>query len=435
MNNSRVKLYKEIEADYVNAYKEIGVQFAEHNDPNMYLERVHKLKEKGALVRNKGASVATSQISGACVACTGDVESKTFFLSMHCNRNCYFCFNQNQDDYEKYIKTINNPTAEIAELAASGKVMTNIALTGGEPLLHPEETVGFFKAAHEYYPKAYTRLYTAGDVLNKSLFKQLQDAALSEIRFSIKLDDPSEIQKNTLQNIQQALEYVPHVMVEMPVIPKTGDQMRKLLHQLNSIGIFGINLLEFCFPLLRWDEFKKRGFLIKNPPFPILYDYIYAGGLPVFGSEELACDLIEFALDEKLDLSTHYCSLENKHRDEIFQRNVPYEKMLKLHALDKEDYFFKSIVVFDHDSNIVSKELQRIVSKKTLAKNIHNKTINSSTFEIDPEDGSLQFHPKYLRDLRYLDVAFYLSYNVVEELGDTYRIRELKLEPLSDLLL
>jgi len=38
-------------------------------------------------------------------------------------------------------------------------------------------------------------------------------------------------------------------MVEMPVIPGSLEEMKDLLKKLDSLGIFGINLLEFCFPL------------------------------------------------------------------------------------------------------------------------------------------------------------------------------------------
>ena len=60
-------------------------------------------------------------------------------------------------------------------------------------------------------------------------------------------------------------------MVEMPVIPGTGKAMRRLLDRLDQVGAFGINLLEFCYPMGAWDEFERRGFSVKNPPFPVLY--------------------------------------------------------------------------------------------------------------------------------------------------------------------
>jgi len=36
------------------------------------------------------------------------------------------------------------------------------------------------------------------------------------------------------------------------------------------------------------DEFRKRGFKLKTPPFRVLYDYWYAGGLRSQGAKRFA---------------------------------------------------------------------------------------------------------------------------------------------------
>ena len=84
-----------------------------------------------------------------------------------------------------------------------------------------------------------------------------------------------------------AKRHIPSVMVEMPVIPGSEQHMHKLFRAFQEVGIDGINLLEFCFPFCNWDEFSKRGFMLKNPPFEVMYDYDYSGGLAVAGSEAL----------------------------------------------------------------------------------------------------------------------------------------------------
>lgn len=55
-------------------------------------------------------------------------------------------------------------------------------------------------------------------------------------------------------------------MVEMPVIPGSGEQMKALLCELDALGVDGINLLEFCFPLANAAAFRERGFTLKYPP-------------------------------------------------------------------------------------------------------------------------------------------------------------------------
>ena len=124
--------------------------------------------------------------------------------------------------------------------------------------------------------------------------------------------------------------------------------MRSLLRALDAQGVDGINLLEFCYPLHRWDEFARRGFTIKNPPFEVLYEYEYAGALPVAGSDEACLGLLEYALDEGLGLGVHYCSLANKNIDQVLQVNRRYPLDDRLCQLEG-DGFYHVAKVFDQD--------------------------------------------------------------------------------------
>ena len=109
--------------------------------------------------------------------------------------------------------------------------------------------------------------------------------------------------------------------VEMPVVPAELERMKLLLRQLDDLGVRGINLLELCYPHRNWGDFARRGLALKNPPFEVLYDYGYAGGMAVAGSEEACLELVLFALDEGLSLGVHCCTLDNKNRDQMLQRN------------------------------------------------------------------------------------------------------------------
>ncbi|MDR1358129.1 MAG: radical SAM protein, partial [Coriobacteriales bacterium] len=294
----RVALYDTIEAEYIAGLKEQGVRFADTcTDEAAKARAIARLQERGAQLRNGGASISVNSLSSACVACTGDRGSKTFLLSLLCDRQCYFCFNPNQHDYAEQRRGLKDWQAELDAYGALNAPVSHIALTGGEPLVHAEETVRFFETVRARYPDAYTRLYTTGDRLDTNLLEALSKTQLTEIRFSIKIDDPSEALAQTLRHIALARSYIPQVMVEMPVIPGTGQEMRELLDTLDELGIFGINLLEFCYPRHNWPEFESRGFRVKNPPFPVLYEYGYAGGLPIAGSEELSLELLSYALD------------------------------------------------------------------------------------------------------------------------------------------
>jgi pyruvate formate-lyase activating enzyme-like uncharacterized protein len=410
-------LYNDIESEYITRFKREGIVFSKcHEGAGERQHLIERLRSKGAVFRNGEASIHLNRISPACIACTGAPGSKTFLLSVQCHRNCYFCFNPHQADYEKYRVDMNDWEHELDLLLETGTPMTHVALTGGEPLAHRDEMLRFFKEIRKNYPHAHTRLYTSGDLLDIPTMKALEDTGLTEIRFSVKLDDPVDLRETLLATIRQAKVSIPQVMVEMPVIPETDAEMEELLRQLDEIGIFGINLLEFGFPLHRWTEFARRGFRIKNPPFEVLYDYSYAGGLPVWGSELLALRLLDFALDESLTLGIHYCSLANKHRDQIYTMNRPYAQNNPVYHFDEDDYFLKSMVVFGADCQRVRTVFEHLPFVRYVE---------------DPTDASLQFNPRDRGFLKDVDVDLYVSYNVIEERADGPIIRELKLVPYA----
>src|SRR6185312_5039460 len=112
-----------------------------------------------------------------------------------CHRDCYFCFNKNQDDYNFYLQNKKNVNEDLQSLVEQGVQLTHLALTGGEPLLHPDETLAFFLLADRLVPDAHTRLYTAGDQINEEILQGLQDAHLNELRISIKMEDSAQKKK------------------------------------------------------------------------------------------------------------------------------------------------------------------------------------------------------------------------------------------------
>lgn len=410
-------LYDGIWADWMELMEGRGIRFEEFGDSSIRCEALRaQLMERGASFCNAGASIALGDRSDACVACTGDCLSRTFYITLSCHRKCYFCFNPNQEDYEKYLEEDYPWATDLQELIDSKMDVACIGLTGGEPLLRLDQTLDFLTRCRAAFPQAHLRLYSTGDLLTEEMCRQLADAGLDEFRFSVKLDDTKAAQERAYANMALAKPFIPEVMVEMPVIPGTFDEMANLLRRLDEIGIFGINLLEFCYPMHNWDEFEKRGFEIKNPPYPVLYDYGYAGSLPIAGSEEDCLRLMLLALDEGLSINVHYCSLENKHRSEIRQRNTVSPRRFPHHAMDPEDFFLKTVTVYGPD---------RVIAKNVL------ESVGCTSCVEDEAEGTLSFHPQWLSALAGTGLAMAYSYNVVEERDGQLLLREVEVEPLG----
>lgn len=410
--------YNEVRDTYLKTLEGKGIVFAKPNanaDKRCALRG--ELRQRGARFCNAGASIRVGWISEACVECTGNRGSETFSTTFKCHRDCYFCFNHNQADYDKFFRE-GCPWEEGLDRAShSYQSLACLGLTGGEPLLNLDDTIRFLKRARELFPDTHKRMYTSGDLLTEEGARRLRDAGLQEIRFSVKNDDPDELQERVLANMELASRYIPDVMVEMPIVPGTETEMKKLMRRFDQAGIKGMNLLEFCFPFHNWDEFARRGFEVRNPPFDVMYDYGYSGGLPIDGSEELALSLMVFALDEGLSFGMHYCSLDNKHRSEMRQMNECGAHAHPCYRFDEGDFFLKTAKVYGAD--------------RELARAVLDAAGCTDYFE-DDEEKSFAFPPRYLPALKGTPVTPVYSVNVLETREDGRYLCEIGLQPIED---
>jgi uncharacterized protein len=149
---SYANIYVGIYDQFMDQFKGTGVEI----DPACYeqqsAEKMATLRQKGAIFRNQDKSIYVNQISPACVACQTGVGSATFFVSLKCHRDCYYCFNPNQEHYDHFTHHQRDLVAELAQVKAAGQKIKHLALTGGEPLLHKEEAVAFYRYASNQFP-------------------------------------------------------------------------------------------------------------------------------------------------------------------------------------------------------------------------------------------------------------------------------------------
>ncbi len=212
--------------------------------------------------------------------------------------------------------------------------------------------------------------------------------------------------------LADAREYVPAVMVEMPVLPGRSDRMKEILLELDRLDIFGINLLEFCYPYTNTETYRGNSYQVKKYPYRVLYNYWYGGGLPVAGSELDCLDLIEFAIHEKLHIGVHSCSLENKHTGQIYQQNSGHKGLQNIY-FSKKDYFLKSAKVFGED---VPKAIEAF------------KACRYAGYQLDDERDYLEFHIGRIKNLPFPEMEVGLSSSVIETREGEEYLRELKLD-------
>ncbi|HHX51561.1 MAG TPA: radical SAM protein [Clostridia bacterium] len=405
-------MYLEIYENFLQQVKETGMEIEDRSFVQKTKSKIQQLKKMGARGENDDKSIYWQRISPACKACRKGVGSATFFISLQCPRNCYYCFNPNQESYEYFLENERDCVKELEQIHAAGGELSHIALSGGEPLVHKNQVISFFQQSRRYFPDAHTRLYTNGDLVDRSILQKLQEAGLDEIRFSIRLEDSLDMRLETLKRINLAGEFIPSVMVEMPVLPGALEPMKTLLIKLDRIGISSINLLEFCFPFHNGQIFKEKGFQVKNPPYRVLYDYWYAGGLPIAQSELVCLDLLGFAIEQQLNMGVHYCSLENKHTGQIYHQNASGNPPNRAY-LSPKDYFLKTAKVFGQDISYVQTVFHKIGYKDYY----FNKDYNY-----------LEFHVDKVAALRRPGMEVGISSSIMEEREDGQYVRELKVD-------
>lgn len=413
-------LYDSIEDEYQRTLESTGVVFALRDTQRSESRQlISRLVEKGARVRNGGASVVLGRMSRACAACTGSCVSRSFAITNNCHRDCFFCFNPNQEEFAYYCEHLFPWREQLDNLAREEADPACIGLTGGEPLLEADETCAFFAYARKLFPDAHLRLYTSGDLLDDALLGRMRMAGLDEMRFSIKQDDPERLREKVFANMALAKEVIPSVMVEMPVVPGTESFMRKLMVRLDSMGVDGINLLEFTYAMWNWPVYESLGLTLRNPPFRVFFDYSYAGSLAVQDSEELCLRLMLWAHEQGLSLGMHYCSLENKHRAQVRTINEAHADINACYAFDCGDYFLKTALVFGEDRAPVRDAL---------------RLLGCTEFLEDEKNNATSFHPHWLDAacaIRRKDgglVQVCVSSNVAVAHDGGVDVRELKLE-------
>jgi pyruvate formate-lyase activating enzyme-like uncharacterized protein len=402
------KRYVDIYEKFMDEFRALDLPIATSDYSDEKTALIKELVDLGVKVRNNGRSLLWGdKISGACVDCLKGEASQTFILTLKCNRDCFFCANKNQFDYDEGRKRINDIIDQYNKTCGKVGVLTTTAITGGEPLLYLDKCLDFIRHVKKKAKNTGIRIYTNGDLATREVLEKLSTAGLDEIRFGLKLDDSERLEK-ALEHLALSVEYIPRAMVEMPVEPGKLEDMKRLADKLDEIGIFGINILEFLFPWVHIEEFKKNGFQISRRPYRILYDYTYAGGVPIAKSETDALELMKYMALNKHRYGAHYCSLENKLTAQVWHHNRKVKKAA-IETISENDFFIKIAKAYGDDAVRVRDILEKSGVK---------------AYSYNIPDGVIEFSPKEIYRLRGMDIELGIASLILDREGENICIRE-----------
>jgi len=226
-----------------------------------------------------------------CKLCMDGLKTVVFVTGI-CPEKCFYCplskWRKNSDViYVNEVK-VEDLNDIIIESLISGS--EGAGITGGDPLAKFERTLTIIRSLKEFFgAKYHIHLYTSGMLLNKNRLEKLVKAGLDELRIHI-----------TGQHSWRALELAKDadltVAIENPVLPGSDDFLKNLVMKAVKLGIRFINLNELEFSETNYESLIMRGY---KPS--IKY------GIAAEGSRETAINLLDWVIEEGLNISIHFC--------------------------------------------------------------------------------------------------------------------------------
>jgi len=236
-------------------------------------------------------------LSPGCQRCVEGSWS-CLFINGQCNASCFYC-PAPQDRRE--IPATNNlafrhPQAYATYLQRLG--FRGASVSGGEPLLTPNRTLAFLRAAREALgPAGHLWLYTNGLLLTRELAARLAAAGLDEIRFDLGATG------YRCDRISAAAGLIRTVSVEIPAVPEAVPTLQRILPELPRLGVNHLNLHQ-----LRLTRHNFRHLSERN------YTFLHGERVTVLDSELAALEILRFVGSNRLPLPVNYCSFVFKHR-------------------------------------------------------------------------------------------------------------------------
>lgn len=252
---------------------------------------------RAAGVKGDGCSMTlfTRGLPAGCRSCLKGRGTNLYVTGL-CTRDCFFCFNHKPRKDEIVVHGIPvRSAAEAAEVVERFK-LHSVGISGGEPLLFPDRVLELLRALRALGRPLKIDLYTNGDRATAPLLRKLKAAGLDALRMNLVARDYD------LSPVRDALAVFPELAVEIPAVPSQLARQKKLILELDTLGVPYLNLHELFVSPENAARMAAEGYAAAEAGHRHLI------WKPVPESGEAALKLLLFSLRHTRRLSAYYCS-------------------------------------------------------------------------------------------------------------------------------
>jgi len=287
-------------------------------------------------------SYCKGELAEGCRRCI-EGSKMVLFVTGRCTTGCYYCpvsFEKKGLDVvyanERRVTGKDEIIAEAESMDATGT-----GITGGDPLIKMERTLGLIRMLKERFGKEHhIHLYTS--TMDPDKVMELIDAGLDEIRFHPPESMWMHMDRTPMRDI--AMMDI-DVGFEVPCLPDHAEGLSALMEYASSAGIGFVNLNELEFSESNWDMMDSHDYDLK--------DEISSA---IASSEELAMRMIR----EYPNVNIHFCSSAFKDGVQLRKRLIRRaEHIAREYDIVTEDGTLLKGLIYSDDLDAAADHLKR----------------------------------------------------------------------------
>ena len=273
-----------------------------------FLPEIRKRQEKlknSLIIKDFGLTVHTKStgiLSAGCEACKAGTWH-CIFVNNNCNLRCPHC-PQAMSDVLLHPRSVNGEWIDDVRLFIDFFRYSGVSYSGGEPILALPKVIEIAEYVLKNHSDIYQWIYSNGDKLTEDIAKRLIDCGIVEIRLDLLA---TNFAKRVVEKIDWLQKIFKRVTIEVPSTKETKKQLidNKIIHLLADKGISQLNLAELYICEENYNAFSSSEKVY-------LYNSNYTSNIAPIFSRKITYDIIEYVVDNSIDLLINDCSMDAK---------------------------------------------------------------------------------------------------------------------------